>query len=82
MFVNQSRNHNKLFKSSSSQNGTNKWTELLLGVILIIAATLGWFYNPSTWGAAALTFLEGAIIWFAIMLGIVFVLLGISDLKS
>lgn len=57
----------------------NKWLELLLGLILVIAGILIWFYF---WGPAALAFLQGAIVWFLIGLGALFILLGISDLKG
>lgn len=67
----------------------NKWTELLLGLILIIAAILVWAYS-SQWGTtgfwdfgtAAWEFFKGGLVWFVIMLGLLFIMLGISDLKE
>ena len=59
----------------------NKWLEILLGLILVIAAVVGWVLFPS-WGAAALTVLEGGIVWLVILLGLLFLMLGISDLKE
>lgn len=65
----------------------NKWAEILLGLILIVAAVLVWSYSfqwGSFWdfGTAAWSFLKGGVIWFAIMLGLLFLLLGISDLRE
>lgn len=64
----------------------NKWTEILLGLILIIIAVLVWgySYNLGFWnfGKAAWEFLKGGIVWFVIMIGLLFLMLGISDLKE
>ena len=65
----------------------NKWIELLLGLILVIAAILIAFYSQS-WGAtwnfwsAAWIVLKGGVFWFFVGLGALLVLLGISDLKD
>jgi len=67
----------------------NKWAELLIGLILVIGAILVWGYSGQ-WGAsgfwdfgtAAWEFFKGGLIWFVIMIGLLFILLGISDLKE
>ncbi len=64
----------------------NKWLELFLGLILVIVPIVGAFYSQ-TWGAwnfwsAAGTFFKGGIFWAVIMVGTLFILLGISDLKE
>ncbi|GBE19838.1 hypothetical protein BMS3Abin17_00568 [archaeon BMS3Abin17] len=59
----------------------NKWFELLFGLILVIASVYVWGIFPS-WGNAALEFLKGGIVWFVIMIGLLFIMLGISDLKE
>jgi uncharacterized membrane protein len=64
----------------------NKWSELFLGLVLIIVPIVIAFYSI-TWGAwnfwsAAGTFFKGGLFWFIIMIGVLFVLLGISDLKE
>jgi hypothetical protein len=59
----------------------NKWFEILLGLILVIAAVVSWVALPS-WGAAALAFLKGGIVWFVILVGLLFLMLGISDLRE
>jgi hypothetical protein len=68
----------------------NKWGELFIGLILVIAAILIAFYsvNWSAWGISlnfwtpAWTFLKGGIFWLVLMIGALFILLGISDLKG
>jgi hypothetical protein len=59
----------------------NKWLEILVGLVLVIAAVVGWVTLPS-WGAAALAFLKGGIVWLVILVGLLFLMLGISDLKG
>ena len=68
----------------------NKWIEILLGLILINGTILlayvsqGWmgmnisfeFWN-ATW-----VFLKGGLVWFLILIGLLFIMLGISDLKN
>ena len=56
--------------------------EILLGLILVIAAVVAWGYNLYGFGDAALEFLKGGIIWFVILIGLLFLMLGISDLKE
>jgi len=64
----------------------NKWTELLLGLILVIVAILVAFYSQN-WGiwnfwTAAGEFLKGGLFWFVVGIGALLILLGISDLKE
>ena len=65
----------------------NKWLELLIGLILVIAVVLVWGYS-SQWGSfwnfgtAAWEFAKGGLVWFTILIGFVFIMLGISDLKE
>ena len=64
----------------------NKWAEILLGLILIIAAVLVIFYTLPyrfwDFGHAAWEFLKGGAVWFLIMIGLLFLMLGISDLRE
>ena len=66
----------------------NKWTELLLGLILVIGAIIVAWYYTDWWGPlwnfkhAAWEFLKGGGFWFIVMIGTLFILLGISDLKG
>lgn len=62
----------------------NKWIELLVGLILIIVpiflvTSVPLFYN---WGIAALEFLKGGVVALLVLIGIVFMILWISDLKG
>ena len=64
----------------------NKWLEILLGLILVIVAAYAWLANGGVgiWGlgSAALTFFKGGIVWLVILIGLLFLMLGISDLKG
>ena len=68
----------------------NKWSEILIGLILIIGAILVAFYSQNwiilgksfNFWHAGWEFLKGGIFWFVAMVGVLFVLLGISDLKG
>ena len=66
----------------------NKWSELLIGLILIIGAILVAFYSSQWFGMAwdfwvpAGLFFKGGLFWLVVMVGALFILLGISDLKG
>ena len=68
----------------------NKWAELLLGLILLIGAVIiafyskGWTWLGVSWNfwSAAWIVLKGGVFWFVAMIGVLFILLGISDLKG
>ena len=70
----------------------NKWLEILLGLVLIIGMILVGFYSSvGAWEVAgkainfwhsAWMFLQGGIFWFIIMIGLLFLMLGISDLRE
>ena len=62
----------------------NKWVEILLGLILV-AGTIALVLPKmplATWGLAALKVLEGGIVWIVILVGLLFLMLGISDLRE
>lgn len=64
----------------------NKWSELLVGLILVVGAILVAYYSQS-WGSwnfwnAAGEFFKGGLFWLVTMIGALFILLGISDLKN
>ena len=81
-------NHSNLYKHNISINIMNKWLEILLGLILIIVAIVVAWYSLEWWGSfwnirhAAWEFLKGGIFWFVILIGLLFLMLGISDLKE
>ncbi len=62
----------------------NKWLELLLGLILIIIPLYAVLAMPvfASWGIAALSLIKGGIIIFLIFVGVIFLILGLSDLKD
>lgn len=60
----------------------NKWLEILAGLILLIVPIYVWAMNCWGFGTAALEVLKGGIVWFVIMIGLLFLMLGISDLKD
>ena len=79
-------NKKNVYKPQNTSEKMNKWSELLLGLILIIGPILIAFYSWN-WGAwnfwsAAGTFFKGGLFWLLVMVGVLFVLLGISDLRE
>ncbi|PIN91330.1 hypothetical protein COU57_01050 [Candidatus Pacearchaeota archaeon CG10_big_fil_rev_8_21_14_0_10_32_14] len=67
----------------------NKWAELLLGLILVVGAIVIAFYSQAwqlgvSWNflGPAWIFFKGGLFWFIVMIGILFIMLGISDLKD
>jgi hypothetical protein len=64
----------------------NKWSEIILGLIFLIGAVLVAIYS-SSWGAwnflnAAWEVIKGSTIIFVAIIGLLLILLGISDLKE
>ena len=65
----------------------NKWTELLIGLVLLIGVILFTWYSAE-WGSfwnfrhAAWEFLKGGLVWMVALMGLLFIVLGISDLKE
>jgi len=62
----------------------NKWFEILLGLILIvvpiiIVTAVSTFYN---WGIAAVEFIKGGVVVGLVLVGIMLLVIGISDLKG
>jgi hypothetical protein len=60
----------------------NKWFELLIGLIFVTGPVYIGLSNLWGLGDAALNFLKGGLVWFFVMLGLLFLMLGISDLKD
>lgn len=60
----------------------NKIIEILLGLVLLAVVIYAWVLDFAGFGSAALSFLKGGLMWLVIMIGALFVLLGISDLKN
>lgn len=70
----------------------DKWTELLVGLVIVVGAILvAWMSSANSWMlfgkdfnllSSAWIFFKGGLFWFVMMIGALFVLLGISDLKG
>ncbi len=61
----------------------NKFVSILFGLILLVVGIYGaWIAFPLSWGKAALTFLQGGIVWMVLLIGLLLVILGISDLRD
>lgn len=62
----------------------NKWLKILIGLILVVVPIVvvwpGMYL--SSWGVAALELLKGGIVWGVILAGLLFLMLGISELKE
>ena len=60
----------------------NKFVEILVGLVLLIVPIYAWIVNFWGVGTAALEFFKGGLVWMLLMFGLLFLLLGISDLKE
>lgn len=70
----------------------NKWAEILMGLVLFVGAILiaGYsaVYSWTLFGKdfnflhAAWIFLKGGLFWVVILVGLLFIILGIKDLKE
>jgi len=60
----------------------NKYLEILIGLILLLVPIYTWIVDYAAFGSAALTFLKGGLVWIFIGAGLMFLLIGISDLKD
>lgn len=70
----------------------NKWTELLLGLVLLVALiVVSWAsaaYSWTIWGKdfnllhAGWLFLKGGAFWLVAMVAILLIILGVNDLRD
>jgi hypothetical protein len=60
----------------------NKWIEILIGLIFLNGAIYSWWTNKFGLGTAAWSFFKGGFVWVIIGLGLILIMLGISDLKD
>ena len=65
----------------------NKWLEIFFGLILLIGVILFSWYSVQ-WGDfwnfrhAAWEIFKGGLVWMIALIGLLFIMLGISDLKG
>ena len=59
-----------------------KLIEIFAGLILLLVPIYAWITNLWGVGDAALNLLKGRIIWILILLGVILLVLGISELKN
>jgi hypothetical protein len=60
----------------------NKLIELLVGLVLLLVPIYAWITNFWNVGEAATMFFKGGLVWLLLLIGAVFILVGISDLKG
>jgi hypothetical protein len=60
----------------------NKFMEILIGLVFLVVPIYAWIVNFSGFGTAALVVLKGAVMWGLILIGVLFLVLGISDLRE
>ncbi len=70
----------------------NKWLELLIGLVLLVGMILvGWASSTYAWTLfgknlnllnAAWVVLKGFVFWIGLMIGLLLIVIGISDLKD
>jgi len=62
----------------------NKYLQILIGLVFLLAPIYEWIanYTKLDLGTAALTFLKGGVIWMFLGIGLVFLIMGISELKD
>ena len=60
----------------------NKFIGILIGLIFLIVPIYAWIVDFAGFGAAALTFLKGGIIWLLLLIGVVSLFIGLTSLKD
>ncbi len=66
----------------------NKWAEILIGIIILNGVILLAWYSGDLFGNfwnfkhAAWEFFKGGLVWVLLIVGLIFIVLGISDLKE
>jgi len=62
----------------------NKWLELMLGLILVIGTIALVFPGMplAEWGSSALVVLKGGLVWLVALIGLILIILGISEIKE
>ena len=60
----------------------NKWLSILIGLILLVLSI--YFVGLNVWGMryAAITIFKGMIVWVIFFIGLLLIILGITDLND
>jgi hypothetical protein len=60
----------------------NKYLEIIIGLVILIAGVSLAVLNVFGFGSAMLVVLKGGIGWLIVLIGVILVGMGISDLKE
>ncbi len=60
----------------------NKFIQILIGLILLLAPIYAWIVDFAGFGDAALLLLKGGIMWALLLIGAALVLVGLTSLKD
>ncbi len=62
----------------------NKWFELILGLVLLVGIIALVFPGMplESWGSSALIVLKGGLAWIVAIIGLILIILGISEIKD
>ncbi|HDL02309.1 MAG TPA: hypothetical protein ENH20_00570 [Candidatus Pacearchaeota archaeon] len=60
----------------------NKFLQILIGLILLLVPIYTWITNWADFGTAATLFLKGGLVWMFLLIGAMFLIIGLSDLKD
>ena len=59
----------------------NKILTIFVGLILLLLAVFAWITNWVGFGDAALSLLQGGIIWIVLLIGLVALITGLNSLR-
>ena len=84
--------YENLFKSLKPIENMEKWTELLLGLVILIGVIfLAWASSAYNWVIfgkdfnflhSAWVFLKGGLFWLVFLVGLLLIVLGLNDLRD
>ncbi|MBT7102556.1 hypothetical protein HN935_03535 [archaeon] len=60
----------------------NKFIGILIGLIFLLVPIYAWIVDFAGFGAAALTFLQGGVMWILLLVGAISLLIGLNSLKD
>ena len=60
----------------------NKLIGILIGLIFLLVPIYAWIVDFAGFGTAALSFLQGGVMWLLLLIGAVSLLIGLNSLKD